>query len=390
METHFSNLRRTAALWHNEHALVADTATATNLRRIRVLCTLIGVVNGLNIIALLAQDLQASLNPTLTDWNHQLILTHLVCGLLMALYVWAANALRHAHRGFAARLLSLSVLATGILFSIVVVAIDQLVTPNITPFLIACVLSSLVLYTRPVMAAGLYSAVMLVFIFAMGWSQTDPSQVMLNQLNGFAICVVSWSLTLAHWRKFTTITLQLEQMEKLQAELQQKQKELDRLTRHDGLTGLYNRNTFVDLTRRELQRARRQGSHTTILLIDLDHFKRVNDTWGHPAGDAVLRHVAALVNSSIRSTDLAGRLGGEEFILLLPATNSESARKIAEKIRQRLEITPAQWEDVRINITASIGLSTTSAAEHRDFESLYNEADKALYLAKHRGRNRVM
>ena len=384
------DLRRTAARWRNEHALVAQDATAANLRRLRVACPLLAVFNGLNVLALLVQSLRDTLENPIALWNTDLMLTHLVSGLLMVAFSVAANSLRHAHRSQLARLFVVLAVSTGLLFAALMVAIDQLITPNITPFMIACVLTSLVIYLRPLTSAGIFAAAMLVFLFSIGWAQTNQAQLMLNQLNGFAICVVAWGLTLVHWRKFTTINLQQDQLDRLNAELQQKQKELERLTRLDGLTGLYNRNTFVELTRRELARAQRQGSSTTIMLLDLDHFKRVNDTWGHPAGDSVLRHVAALVNGSIRSTDLAGRLGGEEFIILLPATSGESARKIAEKIRQRLEITPVPWEALRIRVTASIGVSSTSAAENRDFETLYTEADKALYLAKHRGRNCVM
>jgi len=146
----------------------------------------------------------------------------------------------------------------------------------------------------------------------------------------------------------------------------------------------------VELSTNELKRAKRQGSATTILLLDLDHFKRINDTWGHPAGDAVLRHVAQTMVNSVRSTDLVGRLGGEEFIVLLPHTTAEASRKIAEKIRQRLEVSDIRWEGKRIAVTASIGLSGTTAEESREFDSLYTEADKALYLAKQRGRNRVI
>jgi diguanylate cyclase (GGDEF)-like protein len=192
------------------------------------------------------------------------------------------------------------------------------------------------------------------------------------------------------WRKFTTIAVQKHLLEKTHSELQLKQRELERLTRQDGLTGLFNRNTFVELSNNELKRAKRQGSSTTILLLDLDHFKRINDTWGHPAGDAVLRHVAQTMVNSVRSTDLVGRLGGEEFIVLLPHTSAETGRKIAEKIRQRLEVSELRWEGTRISVTASIGLSGTSADESREFDSLYTEADKALYLAKQRGRNRVI
>jgi len=171
--------------------------------------------------------------------------------------------------------------------------------------------------------------------------------------------------------------------------LQRKQQELERLTRLDGLTGLYNRNTFVDLTRQELDRANRQGSPTSILLVDLDLFKDVNDTWGHPAGDAVLKHVAELAKETVRRTDLVGRLGGEEFIVLLPNTAQEAAGKLAEKLRRRLETSPTVWEAGSIPVTASIGLAGTTAAEKRDFETLYTSADRALYQAKERGRNQV-
>jgi len=390
MNTQFADLRRLAARWQQEHGRVANDATAANLRRLRILGPLIAALNGLQVVWLLWQTLRHPLSGALAQWNTAQTVINLGCGLLMLAMGTAAQSLRHSHRSVRAQLLIAGFVAVLLLTAILVVSIDQVVTPNITPFYVACVLISLVVYLRPMLAAGVYSSAMLLFIFLIGWFPTDPTQMMLNQLNGFAICVLAWGLSLAHWRKFTMVRLQHEQLEKLQSELQHKHKELERLTRLDGLTGLYNRNTFVELTRRELQRAQRQSSSTTIMLLDLDHFKKVNDTWGHPAGDAVLRHVAALINGSIRSTDLAGRLGGEEFIILLPMTTVEAARKIAEKIRARLEVSPAQWEKQAIPITASIGLSNTSASANRDFDSLYNEADRALYVAKHRGRNQVI
>jgi diguanylate cyclase (GGDEF)-like protein len=146
----------------------------------------------------------------------------------------------------------------------------------------------------------------------------------------------------------------------------------------------------VALTKDELARAQRQGSSTSILLLDLDFFKRVNDTWGHPAGDAVLKNVAAVANRSVRSTDLVGRLGGEEFIILLPSTSLDAARRLAEKLRLNLEQSFTLWQGTRIKSTASIGLASTTASEQRDFDHLYTHADKALYLAKEKGRNRVI
>lgn len=266
---------------------------------------------------------------------------------------------------------------------------DQWVTPNITPFVIGAMSIGLVVYLRPVTSAWLFVVAYVFFYMAIGSTQLNAQQLLSNRINGFTAVGLGWALSFILWRKFTTIGLQQVQLETANAELQFKQRELQRLTRLDGLTGLYNRSTFVELTRQELARAQRQGSPTTILLLDLDFFKRVNDTWGHPAGDAVLRNVAVVANSTVRATDLVGRLGGEEFIILLPNTSMEAARRLAEKLRGNLERSPATWEGQVIRTTASIGVAGTTAAEKLDFDHLYSVADSALYTAKEKGRNRV-
>jgi diguanylate cyclase (GGDEF)-like protein len=249
---------------------------------------------------------------------------------------------------------------------------------------------SLTIFLRPLPAAWIFVGAYLVFAYAMGVTQIDPQALLFNRLNGLAATLMAWTLSFLLWRNFTTIHLQQEQLGKLNADLQSKQRELLRLTRLDGLTGLYNRNTFVEVSRQELARAKRQASNTTILLLDLDFFKRVNDTWGHPAGDAVLKNVAFIANNTVRATDLIGRLGGEEFIILLPNTSLEAARGLAEKLRANIERHPTPWESGVIHTTISIGLASTTAAENRDFDHLYTAADKALYQAKERGRNQVV
>ena len=384
------DLRLTLERWRAEHERVADEACATNLERTRTLSPIVAAVNGVLALVFLVLALKSPDGDPAYRWKLGLLLVHTGMGLAMLGCAWAARALRHGHRTTAGRWLGFFTVALALVFAIAAVAIDQWVTPNITPFLVACMVTSLVLYMRPLSAAALYLLAYGGFHFALGWTQLDPGLLLSNRLSGFAACGAGWALSVLLWRKFTVITLQQEQIDKTQAELQQKQRELERLTRQDGLTGLFNRNTFVELSRRELDRAQRQGSSTTILLLDLDHFKRVNDTWGHPAGDAVLRHVATLASTTVRSTDLVGRLGGEEFIVLLPNTSAEAGRRLAEKLRQRLETSIVQWEGTRIPVTASMGLSNTTVEEKRDFDHLYTEADKALYLAKQRGRNRVV
>ena len=116
----------------------------------------------------------------------------------------------------------------------------------------------------------------------------------------------------------------------------------------------------------------------------------MKDTAGHTAGDFVLKNVGVVANSTVRASDLVGRWGGEEFIILLPNTSLEAARRLAEKLRANLEHSSVVWEKSAIHTTVSIGVASTSAAENLDFDHLYTVADKALYIAKEKGRNRVI
>jgi diguanylate cyclase (GGDEF)-like protein len=308
----------------------------------------------------------------------------------MGCFGLVSHTLQHAYRAKSTRWLIDAFVGAGMMVSVFIAITDQWVTPNITAYVLPCMLIGVVVYLRPTPAAAIYGASYLALFVALRWTQDTPDQLLSNRLSGLMACVMGWGLSMLLWRKFIAQTTQQAQLVRVNAELLVKQRDLERLTRLDGLTGLYNRNTFVELAQLELARSLRQGTATSILLLDLDHFKRVNDTWGHPAGDAVLKHVACLLNATVRGTDLVGRLGGEEFIILLPATNPVAARKLAEKVRVSLESRPTPWEGAPIVATASIGLAGTLAGENRNFEHLYTEADKALYLAKQRGRNQVI
>ncbi len=158
----------------------------------------------------------------------------------------------------------------------------------------------------------------------------------------------------------------------------------ERLATTDELTGITNRREFTRILNSELDRARRYGAPLSLIMYDLDHFKRVNDSFGHDVGDHVLQEVARLVNENIRSVDTAGRWGGEEFMVLMPQTVAASARTAAEKLRQAI----AQHRFAEAGtVTASFGVALLTPQDDRD--SLLKKADQALYQAKARGRNRV-
>ena len=165
---------------------------------------------------------------------------------------------------------------------------------------------------------------------------------------------------------------------------------LEALAQTDPLTGLLNRRALTGRLAAELDRARRYSTILTMLMIDLDHFKRVNDTHGHLVGDEVLQETAALLQHLVRSVDVVARYGGEEFVVLLPETTVEGAMSFAERMRERVEATPFHGgAGTPLSLTTSIGVATYPASRVESVEDLFAHADAALYRAKAEGRNRV-
>jgi diguanylate cyclase (GGDEF)-like protein/PAS domain S-box-containing protein len=165
--------------------------------------------------------------------------------------------------------------------------------------------------------------------------------------------------------------------------------QLKYLIRHDSLTQLYNRNVFEQRMQEELDRARRYQHATSLLMLDIDYFKLVNDTYGHRAGDLVLVHLGKVLHDAVRKTDYAARYGGEEFMIILPETSKETAKTLANRLCLDISNTPVSlMNNQTVNITVSIGIATFP--HHADtWRELVDAADKAMYLAKDSGRNQV-
>lgn len=171
-------------------------------------------------------------------------------------------------------------------------------------------------------------------------------------------------------------------------QLQAVNAQLQLLSSTDCLTGLYNRGHWEQSLKAAHARNLRYGNATSLVMLDIDHFKRVNDTYGHQAGDEVIKQVARLVREQVRDSDVAGRYGGEEFGVVLPDTDKASARIFAERLRQAVEGLDVVFEGQRIRFTISLGVADTSQPSSSHAE-LIAWADHALYASKHGGRNRV-
>ncbi len=182
---------------------------------------------------------------------------------------------------------------------------------------------------------------------------------------------------------------EFEQLRTQIHDLQEQIQQLTELVRTDALTGLYNHRYFREALHREVERTQRTGADCCLVLIDLDHFKLVNDTWGHEVGNLALKHAANLIRFTIRPMDLPCRYGGEEFALLFPSTPLITSKQIAERIRDILEKTPLECENHSIKLTASFGIASYSANSLLTEDQLIEKADQQLYIAKNQGRNQV-
>ncbi|WP_026300916.1 sensor domain-containing diguanylate cyclase [Thioalkalivibrio sp. ALE23] len=193
-------------------------------------------------------------------------------------------------------------------------------------------------------------------------------------------------------RDLTELKRAEEELERRVAErtaaLQEANQRLERIASTDPLTGIANRWYFLEVAERELRRRAANDSSVSLLMLDLDHFKRVNDTWGHPVGDRVLHGLADTLRDSLRPLDLSGRFGGEEFLVLLPGVDAEEACEIAERLRRAVAAMAIEHEGETIRVTVSIGVAISDG--ERDIDGLICKADNALYRAKSEGRDRVV
>lgn len=176
---------------------------------------------------------------------------------------------------------------------------------------------------------------------------------------------------------------------KLLDELNTARQDAERLAHTDMLTGVLNRRRFVELAERELQRGRHEGQVCSVLLLDADDFKRINDRHGHETGDAVLRLIAQLAFQTLRPDDPFARWGGEEFVALLPRTGGEAALAVARQVRAAIAAGEACCEGRRLTVTVSIGVASSQALDE-SLDSLIHRADVAMYRAKTAGKNAVV
>ncbi|MBR9871977.1 MAG: GGDEF domain-containing protein [Gammaproteobacteria bacterium] len=230
------------------------------------------------------------------------------------------------------------------------------------------------------MLIAMFLTVAAFFIFRVSWSFYDiPPDDFMNAGLLSSLAVLAGEFVVIS-SSFATIWMASDEL----------QKELSEIARIDPLTGTYNRRAFDEACEIEFSRSLRSDSPFTIIMCDLDHFKKVNDQYGHHIGDQVLRHFADILKDRVRQHDVVARFGGEEFVLLLPNNNTEQGRLVAEQLRAKTAATQiALGRDINLAISASFGVAQYCIGDS-EWSAVLHRADNALYEAKKQGRNRVV
>lgn len=319
-------------------------------------------------------------------WSHTVSTSHAVMALVLMIMGTLIVLCVPSHRpakGLAYSL-QLAVTAGYLALGVVLTLADLRVGAGagIATYLLASIVISVVSLIRPEISIPLYFVVYGFFDHALQKLGLDAVQLGGLRLLSLSVPVLSSVTSFSIWQQYVKATL-------LQRQLTARNAELLYLAQHDVLTGLHNRRHFTHEAEAELARAARAHRPTSILIADIDFFKKINDRYGHPVGDEVLQQVAHLFAACVRATDVVARLGGEEFIVLMPNTGQAGAMALAEKLRASLAQQVLAIGPLQVPVTVSVGVSELPAGHSGIFEALYTAADQALYAAKAQGRNRV-
>ncbi|HYF75836.1 MAG TPA: GGDEF domain-containing protein [Symbiobacteriaceae bacterium] len=362
---------------------------AINSQRINWLLLVMAIVHLAHLVIFWPRGPVPPDEPAL--WRTGVIAAHASMLLFIALLSVAKHFVerspRYAQPGMT--ILSQAAALAYLLHGVTTAVVDQMVTPAITPLLVASTGVAVAIVLRPWAAAINYGLALAIFFYGVSFTQTNPEMLMSARVNSMTAAGLGFGLAVLHWRTQVLAIRQQRRIEEQQRELQAKNRELTLLASRDSLTGLLNRTQFYQDVTREAARMARSGSPACLLLIDIDHFKQVNDTYGHPTGDAILQHIARIMTATVRQIDLLARLGGEEFAVLLPDTSLADAVRVAERLRVGIAGGPISIGAQSVMVTASIGVAPLVLGASALLDDGYRAADRALYQAKADGRNCV-
>ena len=375
-----------------EYGRVQGEATMETLRRFRLI-TIFLVALHVSLAIWFSMYVAPADRPEMKAWSESLVYVQSFAALMVLVFAAAAHFLlkrsaRASYRAIALQvLMSASYIAIGLWLT--VIDLKAGAGAGTASFMLISILIGVVSLMRPGISIPLYALSYFLFLQLMSSSGFNNSNLPGLMIFGLAAPLLAAFASIMIWHQYAKNVVLRRQLSRTNGILLERHKEMEYQAEHDALTGLYNRREFMRLAEMELERAMKMASHTCVIMVDVDHFKKINDNYGHPTGDEVLLKLSTILKAGVRTNDVVARMGGEEFIILLSNTPPQGAVALAEKLRKILHTNPMQVDDLAIPMTASFGVSGYAEKQQGSIEALYAAADKALYTAKNAGRNRV-
>lgn len=360
---------------------VLDECTLINVRRIYYLAMIAIPIRIFTILSFTCTTPHDS--PAVKMWAQGIITSHyLLLGFMITVLILAHKLKKSITTSTPMFILQYVVIVIIMSSGIAIVSIDQLVTTSITPFLLTCIVCGSVFLIRPLISFALYSTTYVAYYYLIALNIANQQVLLSNRVNGITAVGIGFLLSIIFWHyNYTNITQRWR--------IKKQQRQLEQMAYYDPLTFIPNRHYFDKVIKQELSSTQNHGHNSVIIILDIDDFKDINDTYGHPAGDNILRQLANILTDNIRETDTVSRFGGEEFVILMPKASLEEGYDFAERLRNLIYNKKFTIESVTLQITASFGVSLLHNNKSQRLEDYYSLADQALYLAKNSGKNRV-
>lgn len=376
----------------HEYSRVQGEATMETLQRFRSAAAFLFVLHA--GLAIWFESYVAPLErPEMAVWSQALVKVQVGSAIMVLLFAWIAHGFlkrskRASHLAIAAQvMMCASYIGVGLLLTVIDMKAGA--GAGTASFMLISILIGVVSLMRPGISVPMYAISYIVFLQMMSYAGFNSSNLPGLLILGLAVPLLSVFASSMIWHQYAKNVVLRRQLSRTNGILKERHKEMEYQAEHDALTGLYNRREFMRLAEMELERAIKMASHTCVIMVDVDHFKKINDNYGHPTGDEVLLKLSAILKAGVRTNDVVARMGGEEFIILLSNTPPQGAVALAEKLRKALYSNNMMVDDIAIPLTASFGVSGYADKQQGSIEALYAAADKALYTAKNAGRNRV-
>ena len=358
---------------------ILDESARINIRRIFYLSIIAIPLRIIDICLFSFKENYDTL--VLKTWSQGIIISHFILLILMVGFFLTTLKLKNRTESNTAMFVLQYIVVVVIMASgIAIVTFDQLVTTNITPFILVCIISGAIFLIRPLISFVMYVTSYVAYYYSISLTITEQQVLLSNRVNGITAIGIGFLLSIIIWHyNYINIT------QKRRIEIQQKQ--LEQLAYYDSLTGLPNRRFLENLIKREFSLMKRHGYETVIIILDIDDFKNINDTYGHLVGDNVLKQLADLLRNNVRESDTVSRFGGEEFIILMPKTSLEGGYVFAERLRKIIMEERFTVGSLTLRITSSFGVSSLHDINNQALEDA--DIKKAVKIElKQQGKSR--